>query len=68
MSMNLKVSSAGAYTISVYCLSGQLLAQQKEHLSAGENTLSMSRRLAKDLAIVSVQGVGSNIEKNMIIR
>lgn len=66
--LNLKVSSAGSYTISIYSLNGQMLAQQKEHLSVGDNSLSMSSKLAKGLAIVSVQGIGLNIEKKLIIR
>ncbi len=66
--LNLKVSTPGAYMITIYSVNGQLIAQQNEHLSVGENTLSMSKRLAKGLAIVSVQGIGSNMKKTMIIR
>jgi len=66
--MSLKVSTAGAYTISLYSANGHLLTQQKEHLSVGENTLPLNRRLAKGLIILSVKGINADIVKKMTLR
>ena len=55
-------------TIQVYNLAGTLVAQQEKQLISGENTVSFSSPLARNLYVVRVQTGNTFVSQKMIVK
>ncbi len=66
--LHLTVSSAGAYTVSMYNVNGKLLAEKRQNLSVGTNTLALDNKMSKGVVIVSVKSVNGNTMKKMVVK
>ncbi|MCL2845359.1 MAG: polysaccharide deacetylase family protein [Chitinivibrionia bacterium] len=66
--LNLNVSSAGMYNVSIHDISGRVLAQTSASLTAGANSLQLGQNIARGVVIVRVQGANATLTRRISIR